>query len=54
MGQGRGELGREWRERVLAHGEQERTKKQARIDRQNAVEDRRLDQVSCREVPYAI
>lgn len=54
MGQGRGELGRSWRERVMAQNERDRVKKQARLDKQSATDDKRVDQVRFREAPYAV
>lgn len=54
MGQGRGDLGREWKERVTAQEDRARAQKQARLNRQGLAEDKRSDQVSFREVPYAV
>lgn len=52
MGQGCGDLGREWQERVAAQPARDRGRKQARIDQEETLSHKRLDQVSMRAVPY--
>lgn len=52
MGQGRGDLGIEWRERVAAQAARERSRKQARLEREHVLDNKRVDQVSLRAVPY--
>lgn len=52
MGQGRGDLGREWSKRVAANSIREWGRKQARMDRDQAMTEKRSDQVRFRALAY--